>query len=75
MIYLPKADSAFWRKANKHLPVTSPVTKLVNPNLNKVKYQAQLDSAEGGVPADDGTRVHRRTTRYVGIPDKMKNRM
>ena len=49
-----KADSAFWSKANKHLPVTTPVTKLVNPNLGKVKYQAQLDSAEGGVPADDG---------------------
>eukprot|EP01043_Picozoa_sp_COSAG02_P014821 COSAG02_NODE_617_length_19476_cov_158.404913_14_plen_165_part_00 len=49
-----KADSAFWGKANKHLPVTTPVTKLVNPNLGKVKYQAQLDSAEGGVPADDG---------------------
>ena len=49
-----KADDTFWKKVNKHLPVTTPVTKLVNPNAGKAKYQAQVDSAEGGVPADDG---------------------
>jgi hypothetical protein len=49
-----KADSAFWTKANSHLPVTHPVTKLVNPDAKKGKYNQQVKSAEDGTPASDG---------------------
>ena len=49
-----KADSAFWSKANSHLPVTHPVTKLVNPDAKKGKYNQQVKSAEDGTPASDG---------------------
>ena len=49
-----QANTAFWAKANAHLPVTKPVTKLVDPSAVEGVYKEQTTSAEDGKPAPDG---------------------
>ena len=49
-----QANTAFWAKANAHLPITKPVTKLVDPSAVEGVYKEQTTSAEDGKPAPDG---------------------